>query len=56
MSDEKVIPFRRRPPSQDEMQMYRQITRNWDPGMKRLMFPEHCKHEPQTDEGRPTAD
>jgi hypothetical protein len=56
MSDEKIIPFRRRPPSQEELHMYRQITRNWDPALKRLMFPEHSKHDPQTAEAQPSAE
>ena len=41
MSDEKVIPFRKRPPSEAEMEIYRHITRNWHPEMQRLLLPEH---------------
>jgi hypothetical protein len=43
MSDSVVIPFRKRPPSEEEMAAYRQLTRGWHPDMRRLMFPEHFK-------------
>ena len=45
MTDRKVIPFRKRPPSQAELEMYRQITRNWHPDMRRLMLPDHFKRD-----------
>jgi hypothetical protein len=45
MSDDKVIPFRKRPPSEAELETYRRVTRNWHPEMRRLMFPEHFKKE-----------
>ena len=45
MTDQKVIPFRKRPPSEAELEMYRQITRNWHPEMRRLMLPEHFKRD-----------
>jgi hypothetical protein len=45
MSDDKVIPFRKRPPSETELQVYRQMTRNWDPALRQMMFPEHFKHD-----------
>jgi hypothetical protein len=48
MSDErKVIPFRKRPrpPSEAELEVYRQMTRNWSPQMRRLMFPEHFEKD-----------
>jgi hypothetical protein len=45
MSDRKVIPFRKRPPSEIELEVYRQITRGWRPEMRQLMFPEHFKHD-----------
>jgi hypothetical protein len=41
MSDNKVIPFRRREtkPSPNEIEMYRKMTRNWSDEMRQLMFP-----------------
>ena len=45
MSDNNVIPFRKRPPSQVEIEYYRMITRNWPPHMRQMMFPEHFKHD-----------
>lgn len=45
MSDAKVIPFRKRPPSEAELEAYRRVTRNWHPDMRRLVFPEHFKKE-----------
>ena len=45
MSDKKVVPFRKRPPSEAELEMYRRITRNWHPDMRRLMLPEHFKRD-----------
>jgi len=45
MSDQKVIPFRPRPQpiSEDELNAYRQMTRNWTAQLRELMFPEHAK-------------
>ena len=43
--DRKVVPFRKRPPSATEMDVYRRITRNWSPEMRRMLFPEHFQHE-----------
>jgi hypothetical protein len=37
----KVIPFRRRPPSQGELEAYRWITRRWSPALKDLMVPQY---------------
>ena len=45
MSDRKVIPFRKRPPSQAELELYMRMTRNWHPEMRRLVFPELFKKE-----------
>jgi hypothetical protein len=53
MSDRKVIPFRKRPPSQTELEVYRQITRGWLPEMRQFMFPEHFKHDRSDAEDRP---
>ena len=43
MADEKVVPFRKRPPSQAELEAYLRMTRNWHPEMRRLVFPELFK-------------
>ena len=50
MSDQKVIPFRKRPPSENELEVYRKMTRNWSPEMRQLMFPEHFKRDPERKE------
>ena len=41
MSDNKVVPFRRRQPkpSEIEIEAYRKMTRNWSDEMRQLMFP-----------------
>jgi hypothetical protein len=41
VSDRKVIPFRKRRPSKSELAVYEQITRNWSPQMRQLMFPQY---------------
>jgi hypothetical protein len=46
MSDEEVvIPFRPRPRTiaEGELDAVRQMTRNWHPELRELMFPEHAK-------------
>lgn len=45
MSDDVVIPFRKRPPSAAELEAYRQITKAWPPELRKLMFPEHFERE-----------
>ena len=50
MDHDNVIPFRKRPPSEQELEVYRQITRNWDPALRQMMFPDHFKREQQSDE------
>ena len=45
MTDRKVVPFRKRPPSEAELAVYRHITRNWHPEMRQLMLPEHHKRD-----------
>ena len=47
MSDSKVIPFRKRPPSPGEMEAYRRFTRNWSNELKQLMFPDYFRHDTQ---------
>jgi hypothetical protein len=49
LTDRKVIPFRKRPPSQAELEIYRRMTRHWHPEMRRLVFPDHF----QKDQARP---
>ena len=49
MSDSKIIPFRKRPPSPGEMEAYRRFTRSWSNELKRLMFPEYFRHDNQAD-------
>jgi hypothetical protein len=49
VDDDNVIPFRKRPPSDGEIEAYRQVTRNWSSQLRQLMFPEHFKHD--QDEG-----
>ena len=46
MSDQKVIPFRKRPPSLAQLAIYRQITRKWHPEMRRAIFPDHYSRDP----------
>jgi hypothetical protein len=45
MSEENVVPFRKRPPSEVELEMYRRMTRNWSSELRQLMFPEHFKRD-----------
>jgi hypothetical protein len=47
MKHNNVIPFRKRPapPSEAELERYRQETRNWHPEMRRRLFPEHYELE-----------
>jgi hypothetical protein len=43
VSDSKVVPFRRRPPSQAsqaELEVYQRMTRHWSPTLRQMMFPE----------------
>ena len=52
MTDRKVIPFRKRPPSEAELKMYRRITQNWHPAMRQLVLPEHFKRDLSTNKDR----
>jgi hypothetical protein len=45
VSDDNVIPFRKRRPSKNELEVYRHVTRNWHPQMRELVFPEHSRHD-----------
>jgi hypothetical protein len=53
MSDSKVIPFRKRPPSQPALDVFRRMTQNWSPEMQRLLFPEHVRSEHGRDDKKP---
>ena len=52
MSDDNVIPFRKRPPSESELEVYRMMTREWAPALRQLMFPEHFRHEQEAERRR----
>ena len=41
MARSNVVPFRRRPPSRREVEAYRWVTRNWSPGLRRLICPQY---------------
>ena len=43
MDDRKVIPFRKRRPSEAQLQVYRHMTRSWHPEMRQLLLPEYFK-------------
>ncbi|HYX74349.1 MAG TPA: hypothetical protein VE819_06675 [Steroidobacteraceae bacterium] len=43
MSDSKVVPFRRRPVSEAELEVYQRITRHWSPTLRQKLSPEHFK-------------
>jgi len=45
VSDNKVVPFRRRPPSQAELEVYQRMTRHWSPTLRQMMFPELFRRE-----------
>jgi hypothetical protein len=45
VADDNIIPFRKRPPSEGEMDAYLQFTRNWSSQLRQLLFPEHFKQE-----------
>jgi hypothetical protein len=48
MTDRKVIPFRKRPPTEAQLEIYRRITRNWHEDMRRQIFPEYFSHDVST--------
>jgi len=43
--DSNVIQFRKRPLAETELDAYRKMTRDWHPEMRRLMCPEHFRHD-----------
>jgi hypothetical protein len=53
VSDNKVVPFRRRPPSQAELEAYQRMTRHWSPTLRQMMFPEYFKREEQAESSSP---
>jgi hypothetical protein len=52
VSDDNVIPFRKRPPSDSELKVYRMMTRGWSAALRQMMFPEHFRREQQTEQAR----
>jgi hypothetical protein len=50
MSDAKVIPFRKRPPTKPQLEIYRMMTRSWSAQMKQMMFPDYFRYEQRKDE------
>jgi hypothetical protein len=40
VSDSKIVPFRRRPHSEAELEVYLRMTRHWSPTLRQMMFPE----------------
>ena len=54
MSENKVVPFRKRPtPPTAEVgiETYARMTRTWHPEIKKLMFPEQFKQEQERRRG-----
>jgi hypothetical protein len=49
VSRDNVIPFRKRPPSERELDVYRQMTRGWSAALRERMFPEHFRRDQQRD-------
>lgn len=49
VGSDNVIPFRKRPPSQTEMDVYRRMTRGWSAALRQRMFPEHFRREQQSE-------
>ena len=45
VTDRKIIPFRKRAPSEKELEVYRRMTRNWPPALRQLLLPEHFSLE-----------
>jgi hypothetical protein len=45
MSDNVVIPFRKRPPTDAELEVYREMTKSWHPELRRLLFPKHFERD-----------
>ncbi len=45
MPKDNVIPFRPRPPSDNELDAYRTMTRLWHPQMRQLMFPKYFEQD-----------
>ena len=52
VTDRKIVPFRKRPPSLPELVIYQQATRRWHPQMQQLLFPEHFRLEPPRPPGK----
>ena len=41
MTCSNVVPFRKRAPSKNELEVYHWMTRGWSPGLRRLMCPQY---------------
>jgi hypothetical protein len=50
VTDRKIIAFRKRAPSEGELEAYRRMTRNWAPALRQLLLPEYFSREEQVDE------
>ncbi len=44
------MPFRGRPPSEAELEIYKLMTRTWHPDVRRRIFPEHFRKVEQQSE------
>ncbi len=53
MSESKVIPFRRRPPTRVELEVYQRMTRHWSPTLRQMMFPEYFRREQESERSAP---
>jgi hypothetical protein len=50
VSDDKVIPFRKRRPSEAELEAYQRMTRHWSPTLRQMMFPEYFRREQESEQ------
>jgi hypothetical protein len=55
--DNVVVPFRRRRPTQQELDTYHMMTRHWSPALRRLLCPQYYEADAQQADavsGRPS--
>jgi hypothetical protein len=45
LSTDNILPFRKRPPSDKEMDVYREVTKRWTDASRQLLLPEHYSNE-----------
>jgi hypothetical protein len=50
---DNVVPFRKRPPSEDELEAFRRATKSWHPSLRQLLFPEHTKRDADRERDAP---